>query len=44
MIGFKTTIVTSNNNVAPSILGLVFAGIGVGTGGGEGALCEGIDN
>lgn len=42
MIGFKTTIVTSNN-VAPSILGLVFAGIGVGTGG-EGTLCEGIDN
>lgn len=36
MIGFKTTIVTSNNNVAPSILGLVFAGIGVGTRGGRG--------
>lgn len=33
MIGFKTTIVTSNN-VAPSILRLVFAGTGVGAGGG----------
>lgn len=33
MIAFKTTIVTSNN-VAPSILRLVFAGTGVGRGGG----------
>lgn len=33
MIGFKTTIVTSNN-VAPSILWLVFAGTAVGSGGG----------
>lgn len=32
MIGFKTTIVMSNN-VAPSILWLVFAGTGVGAGG-----------
>lgn len=33
MTGFKTTIVTSDN-VAPSILWLVFAGTGAGSGGG----------
>lgn len=51
-MGFKTTIVTSNN-VAPSILWLVSAMIGArarGGGGGVGAgvlcaaFCEGIDN
>lgn len=46
VIGFKTAIVTSNN-VAPSILWLLFTGMGAGENGGGGhcvAFCEGIDN